>query len=255
MKMLVPMKLVPDVVEELVIADDGASLDRDAIGLKLNEWDEQALEQALLLKEAAGGEIVVVAAETGDVEEALYTAIAKGADRGIKLVGDGLEQGLTNRQYAEMLRSVVEEVQPDLILTGVQANDDLDGQLSTWLSASLDYPFATVVSSVEAAGATIAVKKEFAGGVTASLTVQTPAVVGIQVAPSPPRYAPISRVRQVMKATSLDEVEVSIPQVPVPNVIQLAVPVSEGHAEMIEGEAEDKAARILAILRERGVLA
>ncbi|HHY68088.1 MAG TPA: electron transfer flavoprotein subunit beta/FixA family protein, partial [Alicyclobacillus sp.] len=76
MKMLVPMKLVPDVVEELVVSDSGDSLDRDAVALKLNEWDEQALEQALLIKEAAGGEVIAVAAETGDVDDALYTALA-----------------------------------------------------------------------------------------------------------------------------------------------------------------------------------
>lgn len=255
MKMLVPMKLVPDVVEELVIAEDGARLDREAIALKLNEWDEHALEQALLTKESAGGEVIVVAAETGDVDEALFTAIAKGADRAIKLVGDGLEQGLSNRQYAEILRTVVDETRPDLILTGVQANDDLDGQLSTWLSGLLDYPFATVVSNVEVSGGKMQVKKEFPGGVIATLSLQTPAVVGVQVAPMPPRYAPISRVRQVMKSTTLEEVEIAVPDTPGLNVIRLAVPISDGHAEMIEGESEEKADRVITILRERGILA
>lgn len=254
MKMLVAMKLVPDVVEELEIAEDGTRLDREAIGLKLNEWDDQALEQALLLKEASGGEIVAVAAETGDVEDALYTAIAKGADRGIKLVGDGLEQGMNNRQYAQLLQDVIKETAPDLILTGVQANDDLDGQLATWLAGMLDVPFVTVVSGVEVAGEKVSVKKEFAGGVTANLTLQTPAVVGIQVSPTPPRYAPISRIRQVMKTTSLDEMEVEIPETPNLNVLRLAVPVSDGHAEIIEGEMEDKVGRVIALLKERGVL-
>lgn len=255
MKMLVPMKLVPDVVEELIIAADGKQLDRAEIALKLNEFDDHALEQALLIKEAVGGEIIAVAAETGDIDEVLFTALAKGADRGVKLVGDGLEQGLTNRQYAEMLRAVVEETQPDLILTGVQANDDLDGQLATWLSGILDYPFATVVSRVEAADGQVKVQKEFSGGVIANLSLQTPALVGVQVAPATPRYAPISRVRQIMKTTSLDEMEVEVPDVPGPKVVSLAVPVSDGHAEMIEGDAEEKADRLLTLLRERGLLA
>ncbi len=255
MKMLVPMKLVPDVVEELEIAEDGTRLDREAIGLKLNEWDDQALEQALLIKEATGGEIIAVAAETGDVDDALYTAIAKGADRGIKMVGDGLEQGMNNRQYAQLLQDVIKETAPDLILTGVQANDDLDGQLATWLAGMLDYSFATVVSGVEVVDGKVNVKKEFSGGVTAGLTLQTPAVVGIQVSPTPPRYAPISRIRQVMKTTSLEEVEIEIPETPNLNVLRLAVPVSEGHAEMIEGELDDKVARVVALLKERGVLA
>lgn len=255
MKMLVPMKLVPDVVEELEIAENGASLDREAIALKLNEWDDQALEQALLIKEASGGEVIVVAAETGDVDDALYTALAKGADKAIKLVGDGLEQGMNNHQYAKLLQEVIRDNAPDLILTGVQANDDLDGQLATWLAGNLEYPFVTVVSEVADAGGKINVKKEFAGGITASMTLQTPAVVGIQVSPQPPRYAPISRVRQVMKTTSLDEVEVEIPETPQLNVSSLSVPVSEGHAEMIEGELEEKVARLVSLLKEKGVLA
>ncbi|CAB3395033.1 electron transfer flavoprotein subunit beta/FixA family protein [Kyrpidia spormannii] len=255
MKMLVPMKLVPDVVEELVVSDSGDSLDREAVALKLNEWDEQALEQALLIKEAAGGEVIAVAAETGDVDDALYTALAKGGDRAIKLVGDGLEQGLSNRQYAEILRNVVSATTPDLILTGVQANDDLDGQLATWLAGLLEYPFVTVVAEVEAKDTQVLVKKEFSGGITASLTVRPPAVLGIQVSPTPPRYAPISRVRQMMKTATLEEMEVEVPEVPGIRVTKMAVPVSEGHAEMIEGDLDEKAARILALLKERGVIA
>lgn len=254
MRILVPVKLVPDVVEELAVAADGKGLDRGETSFKLNEWDEAALEQALLIKEKSGAEVVVVAAETGDVDEVLFTALAKGADRALKLVGDGLEEGLSNRQYAEMLKPVVQELAPGLILTGVQGNDDLDGQLGPWLAGGLDYPYVTVTSDVWIEGGTARAKKEFPGGVAADLALELPAVATVQVAPKPPRYAPISRVRQMMKTGTIDEFPTEVPNLPRVRVLRMAEPVSEGHADMIEGDLSEKAVKILEILAGQGVL-
>ncbi len=252
MRIAVVMKLVPDVVEELVLSEDGKRLERGDIALKANEFDEQALEQALLLKESSGAELTVIAAETGDVDEMLYTALAKGADRALKLVGDGLQDGIWNAQYAGILVDVIADVGADAVLTGVQANDDLDGQLATWLAAGLGWSFATVVSGVEAAGESLIAKKEFAGGLTANLRLPLPAVLGIQASPEPPRYAPISRVRQIMKTQSLEEREVTAPAGSI-TVLSLRPPEKTGGAEMIEGDVQAKAARIAEVLAQQGI--
>lgn len=253
MDIVVVMKLVPDLVEELVVASDGRRLDREQTALKANEFDEQALEQGLLLKEATGAGLTTVAAETGDVDEMLYTALAKGATRAVKLTGPPLADGLTNAQYAEILAPFLEESAPGVVLVGVQATDDLDGQLATWLAAKLGWPFATVVSGVEIDGDRVKARKEFSGGLTAHLELPAPCVLGIQASPQPPRYAPISRVRQIMKTVSLEEREVSPPAYELP-VEALVEPEKTGHAEMIEGDMSGKVTRLAEILAERGIL-
>ncbi|MBU1423688.1 MAG: electron transfer flavoprotein subunit beta/FixA family protein, partial [Bacteroidetes bacterium] len=88
MDIVVFLKMVPDVVEELVIGEDGKSLDTQWLRMKLNDPDEHALEEAVILKEKYGGTVTVVAMEAPEVEEVLFTALAKGADRAVKLPGD-----------------------------------------------------------------------------------------------------------------------------------------------------------------------
>jgi hypothetical protein len=89
MTIAVILEQVPDVVEELAIAPSGNELDRDTVTYVLNEYDDHALEEALLLAEASGDEVIAVGIDTtGELDQALYTALAKGAKRAIKLVGD-----------------------------------------------------------------------------------------------------------------------------------------------------------------------
>ena len=84
------MKAVPDLVEEIELTPDEAGIDREFLKFVLNEWDAQALEEALLVKDAAGAEVVAVGlADDPDIDQALYTAIAKGADSAVKISGGG----------------------------------------------------------------------------------------------------------------------------------------------------------------------
>ena len=126
MKILVLLKMVPDVVEELEVAPDGASLDRGFLRLIVNERDENALEQALILKERHQGTVVVVAPEAPEVDDVLYTALARGADRAIKVTG--VAEGLGSRASAALLAATLPTVADllpvDLVLTGCQAIDD-----------------------------------------------------------------------------------------------------------------------------------
>ncbi len=253
MNIIVAVKQVPDLVEDLEIDAGGRSLDRDWLKFKMNEFDEHALEQALLLKEAHGGRVTVVGLDTGEVDETLYTALAKGADRAVKIVGD-FESGLSSRQAARLLAAAVRGMEYDLILTGVQAVDDLDGQVGPLLAATLGVPCVSVVAGVDVHGGSATVKKEFAGGLVAELEVDLPAVLGIQAAAQPPRYAPVSRVRQVMKTASIEEIDaVGVGESPV-SVRRMFKPEAAGRAEMIEGDPEAVAERIVQILREKGVL-
>ena len=104
MDIVVPIKFVPDLVEEMEIGESGKALDRTFMRLIPSEQDDHALEQALLLKERHGGTVTAVALDTGDVDETLFTAIAKGADRVIKILGVGFDKGISNHAASSVLQ-------------------------------------------------------------------------------------------------------------------------------------------------------
>lgn len=256
MNIIVAVKQVPDLVEELEINETGTDLDRDTLSFVLNEFDDHALEEALLLKEAAGGTVTVIGVDTtGEIDQILYTAIAKGADRALKIVGDFEGEALSSHALARLLADAIRETDYDLILVGVQAADDLDGQVAPMLATHLGVPHVGVVTSVEVTNGTATLHKEYWGGIMAEPVVTLPAVLGIQAARQSPRYAPVSRVRQAMKEATIDEIEVDeVPAVPLAPVRRMFKPEVAGRAEFIEGKPEAAAGRIAEILRERGII-
>ena len=148
MNIIVLMKRVPDLVEDLEVDDSGKALDEDCVSLKLNEFDDHALEEALLLKEARRRRRVTVTASRStarSVDKMLFTALAKGADRALKITGHGAPPGRPGtgevgsyRDLAGIFAEVVKGQPHDLILTGVQAADERDGQLGPMVAAMLD---------------------------------------------------------------------------------------------------------------------
>ncbi len=253
MNIIVPVKLVPDLVEELEINDSGTDLDRDFLSYKLNEFDDHALEEALLLKEEYGATVTAVAFESDETDKVLYTAIAKGADRAVK-ISDELPPGTPNHVLAKALANALSGMEYDLILTGVQAADDRDGQLGVLLANYLGLPHVSVVSGVQIDGSKATVHKEYAGGVMAEFEVDLPAVLGVQAARQTPRYAPVSRVRQVMRQAEIEEVEAGDTQVEVgSSVKRMFKPEKGAGAQMLEGSPEEIAEQVVKILQEKGI--
>ncbi|HVE27107.1 MAG TPA: electron transfer flavoprotein subunit beta/FixA family protein [Sporichthya sp.] len=257
MRIVVPMKAVPDLVEELEITSDGTDIDREYLKFVLNEWDDQALEEALLLKEALQAEsraaevVAVGLADDPDIEQALYTAIAKGADSGVKLTGGS---GASTHARAAAFAGYLKANPADLVITGVQAPDDLDGQLPSALAAHLEAPHVSVVVAVEATGSGIKVRQEFSGGRAAELEVGLPAVIGLQAARQTPRYAPITKIRQTMQAGGLAEAAAGTGGDAGLTVRRMYAPESSTHAEMLDGSPEEVADRIVELLRGRGLV-
>lgn len=251
-RIVVPLKAVPDLVEEIEFSPDGTGIDREYLKFVLNEWDDQALEEALLVKEAAGGEVVVVGlADDPDIDQALYTAIAKGADSAVKIGGGA---GDTHSRAA-VIAAYLEQQPADLIVTGVQAPDDLDGQLPGMLAARLGLPHVCVAIAVEVADGSARVRQEFSGGRSQQLHVTLPAVVGVQASRQPPRYAPISRIRQVMQAGGLQEVAApAAAGEPALRVRRMYAPEQTGHAQMLTGSTDSVADQIIELLRSRGLV-
>lgn len=254
MNILVPLKQTVDLVEELELNDDGTDVEREYLTFKLNEWDDQALEEALLLKDAHGASVTVVGLEETDIDQSLYAALAKGADRAVKLGGD-FEAGISSHQRAAILAELIKTEPSDLVLIGVQTPEDLDGQAGVLLAGMLEWPHVSVAIAVEPLDGGVKVSQEFGAGVVHELKLTGPAVVGIQAAREAPRYVPISRIRAAMQAGGIEERPA--PEVEASSgltVRRMYAPESSSHAEMLDGDAEAVAARVLEIIRERGVL-
>jgi electron transfer flavoprotein beta subunit len=254
MNIIVLVKLVPDLVEELKIDERGLELDPDWLRLKINEFDEHALEQAILLKERGLGPVTVIAPQADCVEEVLFTAAARGADRLIKLAGD-IREGLNNHALARALAPVLQELQPDLVLTGVQAHNDLDGPLGPLLAGYLGFPFIGYVSGVTVGDHRATIRKEFPGGLIAELEVTLPAVLGIQTSEQPLRYVAFSKIRQAMKEAQIEEVPLfNIDSSGGPAVERMYQPEYVQRAVMISGDANETANKFVEILTGLGVI-
>jgi electron transfer flavoprotein beta subunit len=254
MNIVVVVKLVPDLVEELEIDDSGAALDMTWMRLIINEFDDHAIEQAILLKERGGGQLTVVVPDVEGADDVLYAAAAKGVDRLIKLMGD-FEEGVNNHALARVLATIVKELQPDLVLTGVQAHDDLDGSVGPLLAENLGMPYVGYVAGVEMNDGVATARKEYPGGLIGEMEVTLPTVLGIQAADEPPRYVPISKIRQTMKTASIEEQDADeLDPSGAPTVSRMFEPETGERATMIEGDEDEIAAKLVEVFQEAGIL-
>jgi electron transfer flavoprotein beta subunit len=262
MNLLVLLKMVPDVVEELEIAPGGTGLDMDAVRMALSESDDHALEEALLLKERLGGKVTVLALDAPEVDDALFTALAKGADRAMKIDAAEVPQPGT-RVVADLVARVIADghdlLPADLILTGTQAIDDLDGLMAPLVAHQLGLPYMGIVTEVTPAPAknVASVVKEYSGGVRGRFEIDLPAVLGIQSAERPPRYVPVAKVRAAMKTQRIEIAEaptLADGGAALAEVKSMRKPEEAGRAEMIDGSPEAASSRLCGILAERGLV-
>jgi len=254
MRVVVVMRQLADLVEELEVNAEGTDIDRDFVKFVSNEWDEAALELGLELKDDRGVDLTVAALEEPDVDQTLYAALAKGADRAVKLTGLDPDSWIRSRQRAAALANWLGQVDYDLVLTGVQAADDLDGQLAALLAAHLGVPHAAVVVGLEPGERSVAVTQELGGGVLATSELALPAVIGVQTAKQAPRYVPITRIRQAMTQSQIEEVALdTVAEEPMVTLRRLFPPEAKGSAEMLTGSPKEVAAAIIELVRSRGL--
>jgi electron transfer flavoprotein beta subunit len=258
MNIFVLLKLVPDTVEELEVAGDGKSLEADVLRFKPNDPDEHAIEQVILLKEKHGGTVTVVAVDAPEVDDTLFTALAKGADRAVKLTGDlaSLQSVAAARLLAGFLQPAGTTLPADtLILVRGQSIDDLEGEVGPYLAEQLGLPYACVVTRVAPEGKGVGITREFAGGLRGEFTVPLPAVLGIQSAEKPPRYVPIAKVRAVTKTARIEEIDVGAPENPVRVPVErMYKPEAAGRAQMFEGSPEETADKLVEVLVKNSLI-
>lgn len=243
MKVLVVLRAVVDAADELPLAD--GQLDEDAAQLAPNEFDEYALEEALHLKQAAGATVTVVApAAAGN--RILHTALARGADHARRLdAGVPLAGG--SFALSAALAPFVAASGFDLVLTGVQAPDDVFGQLAPLLAARLGWPQASGVGALEGVGATVTALQEMEGGRSANLTITLPAVLGVQSSRAAPSYVSATKLKQVMQAAAIEAVAGEA-AAPLATIAALAPPQSSGRVTMLSDDPDEAAAELAAIL-------
>jgi electron transfer flavoprotein beta subunit len=196
MKILVPIKRVVDFNVKVRVKADGSGVDTANVKMSMNPFDEIAVEEAVRLKEkGVATEIVAVSCGVAACQETLRTALALGADRAILVETDAELQPLA---VAKLLRAVVAEEKPDLVILGKQAIDDDANQTGQMLAALLDWPQATFASKLDIAGGTATVKREVDGGLE-TVEVNLPAIVTTDLRLNEPRYATLPNIMKAKK--------------------------------------------------------
>ncbi|MFT4905033.1 MAG: electron transfer flavoprotein beta subunit [Natronomonas sp.] len=262
MKILVTVKEVAAVEDEFQIS--GLDIDDASLEYDLNEWDDYAVEEAVQISEENDDvEVVTVTIGPERSEETIRMALAKGADRAIRVWDDALEsaQFLDVDTKAELLAAVAEEEAPDFILSGVQAGDDANGATGVALAERLGFEWAAVVNKLDLdADAGIAnIRRELEGGVEELTDVDLPAVLTIQTGINEPRYASLRGIRQAQRkpldVNSLDEIGLddSVVETPVERT-DMYEPETESEATLWEGSAGDTAKELASFLRDKGVV-
>ncbi len=253
MQVAVVLRLVPDLSGEFEIAEGGKDIDREWVGMRLNEFDDHALEEAILLKEAEGATVIALALAGEGVDRMLQSAIARGADRAVK-ISYSAEGALSSRAAAPVIAAAVRQLGVELVLTGVQTPEDLYGQLAPYLGATLDWPHVSAVAGMQRAGEGVEVLQEYSGGISARLRLGLPAVIGVQTASQPPRYVSGSKLRQAMSEPIAVIESEAMPAADTAEILALCEPSRSGEAVMLEGDAETVADKIHDLLAERGLV-
>jgi len=259
MKVLVTVKEVAEVADDFEI--EGLSIPETFLEYDLNEWDDYAVEAAVRIAEDRDDvEVVAVTIGPERSEETIRMALAKGADRAIRVWDDALAEAdlLDPTTTARILAAVAEEEDPDLVLSGVQAADDAFGATGVALADLLDMGWAAVVNDLELAAGEASVRRELEGGVEELTTVSLPAVLTIQTGINEPRYASLRGIRQAQRKELTVRILADLDLDPslVDDALTLAgmaKPESESDATIFEGGAEETATELETVLRDAGV--
>ncbi|MCO5145600.1 MAG: electron transfer flavoprotein subunit beta/FixA family protein [Aquamicrobium sp.] len=201
MKVLVPVKRVVDFNVKIRVKSDGSGVELANVKMSMNPFDEIAIEEAIRLKEAGkASEIVVVSIGPAQSAETIRTALAMGADRGILVKTDETVEPLG---VAKIVKAVVDEEKPELVILGKQAIDDDANQTGQMLAALLGWAQGTFASEVELADGKAKVTREVDGGLQV-VEIKLPAVVTVDLRLNQPRYASLPNIMKAKKKP-LDE--------------------------------------------------
>ena len=253
MKVLVPVKRVIDSNVKARVKADGSGVDLANVKMSMNPFCEIAVEEAVRMKEGKGhaantaDEIVVVSVGPAQASETIRTALAIGADRGILVQSDADLEPLA---VAKVLKAVVDEEKPDLVLMGKQAIDGDNNAVGQMLAALLDWPQATFAGKIEIGGGKATVTREVDGGLQ-TVATELPAVVTVDLRLNTPRYASLPNIMKAKKKEIVTKTvaDYGVDVAPRLKVLKVAEPPKRS-----AGEKVSDAADLVAKLKSKGVL-
>ncbi len=258
MEILVCAKRVPDTSEN-EIELNGTEINRDDLTYSINEWDNYAVEEAIQIAERTGGNVTVVTVDDEQGDEILRRELAMGAKKAV-LVSDEAFNGSDGKGVATILKGFVKKGNYDLVLTGAQA-DAGEAQVGGMLAAMLDYPFASLVTSVEVVNdKKLKVGREIEGGNKEINEIDLPCVLSIHTGINEPRYVGIRGIRQVAsveiptyaaKDLDLDRSTVGAGAAKVKRT-DYFIPEAGKGAEILSGDREEVAGKLLDMIKAKG---
>ena len=262
MKTFVCIKRVPDTSEAEVKVDaTGKDVDSSKFSFDINDADNYAVEEAVLIKEAKGGTVQVICMGPADADVMIRMALAKGGDSAMR-IDDPRINARDPLQSAKALAAAIKGQEFDLVLTGCMSNDDVNMSTGVALAEELGVPHAAMVKKVEVEDGKIKAHRELEGGVIEVVEVTLPAVVTIQTGINEPRYAPIRGIRQAqkkeLKVLKIEDLNLSEEEVGAAGSLiemkEFYIPEVVSTAEIIEGEPEEKAEIMATKLVKGGLL-
>ena len=248
MKIAVCIKQVPTREWQPRLNDDKTWIRDQDVSYEMNEPDAYALEESLRLREKHGGEVVVCSAGPARVQQVIREALARGADRALHVEDDALGAADAFTAAAAMAAAMAEQ-QFDLILTGLQSDDQGHAQFGPVLAEKLGIPHSTIIMEVNVQGATLMVKRELEGGWFQHISMALPALLTIQSGINQLRYATL---KGIMAAKKKEITKVAAPGglAPRHKVIALHTPQKAKQTVMIGGSPAEAAKELVKRLRE-----
>lgn len=262
MEILVCAKRVPDTSEnEIELNRTGDDIERDDLVYSINEADNYAVEEALQIVAREGGHVSVVTVGKEDDEEILRREMAMGAHQAALLSGEAFD-GSDGKGVATILKAFIQKNHFDLILTGVQAEDGA-AQVGGMLAAMLDYPFASLVNSIQVINTNkLEITREIEGGSKEVNEIDLPCVLSVQTGINEPRYVGMKGIRQVASVDiptygpselGTDTAAVGARAAKVKRV-DYFVPAAGKGAEILRGSREENVQKLIELLKAKGGL-
>jgi electron transfer flavoprotein beta subunit len=253
MNIVVCIKRIPKTAEaDIFIEKDGKDIKKDHLVFTLNDWDSYAVREAVLLKEIHGGMVTVLTIGPEESKEVLTRCLAMGADKAVRIEEPVVYE---NFLIAKILALAIKNQSYDLILTGVQAEDDGCGQVGVSLAQMLGIPHAAIVNRIEISGDRAKVKRELEGGVEEIVDLKLPSVLTIQTGINEPKYVSLAAILEAeekeMEEVPLEKLGLTPTEPTEVTVDQVFFPPIGKVAEILKGNPVEVVIQLTEIIKKK----
>jgi len=253
MNIAVCVKRIPKTAEaDIFIEKAGKDIKKDHLVFTLNDWDGYAVREAALLKEKWGGEVTVITVGPEESKEVLTRCLAMGADKALRI---DEPPGLDGHLTAKILSQAIKNQSFDLVLTGVQAEDDNCGQVGVSLAQMLGLPHAAIVTHIEIKGDKALVRRELEGGIEEVLELKLPAVLTVQTGINEPKYVSLAAILEAedkeIKDIGIEEIALSSGESVDSKIDEVFFPPVGKVAEILKGNPEEVVTQLTEILKKK----